>query len=331
MTSTNASQSVAQQYASANLTGSQASSQIFGGIVLIKANIIDIDGLISVGRTTNYFINIDSSLTNPSTNGTNGGLISNFQYNYNQTVATNPGADPTLNLPSPSTTIAVTYNAATKQINVSDINASSGGAYLLLDGQIIATNLLGNIKVNSSYGNVTVSNQTNLDLVVNSINVGNSQSAAQLTSTVKIVDRAKSAQTTTYKYSPVTNEVDVYLTSNGADPGASAIPSAVFAGPTANYQPLGGLRYQWTQTARIQYDPNGTTISTNGALDPSFANSNWVFEGANPASPWQYVSNANGSMTNVPQGVLITPTAAFTGILSPYAPIGGTTGPGLNF
>lgn len=67
----------------------------------------------------------------------------------------------------------VTYSAITNQITVANINASSGGGSVLIDGKIISTNQYGNIHVNGGYGNVSINNQTGLDLVVKGVNTGN--------------------------------------------------------------------------------------------------------------------------------------------------------------
>jgi len=326
--STNASQTVAQQYAQANLTGSQNSFQIYGGQVAIKASIINVNGSITAGRQTNYNIYLDPSLTAPAvvntqtttttsnssgcffnptgpgctttttTTTVSGGDISVFQYNYDQAVLTNPTANSVLVIQNDQFgNPLVTYNAATNQISVANINASSGGGSVLLDGKIISTNPLGNIHVNGGYGNVAVDNQTGLDLLINGVNTGNTLAAAALTSTVTIIDRNISSgnNTSTYVYSPATNAIDLYKTNNGAIPNTGSCSGAnnctVVGGSAGSYDPVSGLRFQWVQQANISRADNG-----NGT--------HWTFSG-DVNHPWSYVAS-DGSLSTTPQGVVTT-------------------------
>ena len=326
-----ATKTVAQQYAQGNLSGSQNSFQIYGAQVAIKARIIDINGSITAGRQTNYSINLDPSLSAPAvvttqtvttnagnpfvcqydpsgctttttTTSVNGGSISVFRYNYQQDILTNPNATSVLVLQNDQFgRPMVTYNAATDQIIVANINASSGGGSVLLDGKIISTNQLGNIHVNGGYGNVAINNQTGLDLVVKGVNTGNTAAAAALISTVTLVDRniTSGNNTSTYVYSPATNAINLYKTLNGTAPnitvactGANDCTST--AGAAGSYDPVSGLRFQWVQQASIsRADLNVGT--------------SWTFSG-NANTPWSYVgTDAQGHaiLSATPQGTVV--------------------------
>ncbi|WP_049823998.1 leukotoxin LktA family filamentous adhesin, partial [Bradyrhizobium sp. WSM2254] len=319
--------SIAGQYAQADLSGSRNSFRIFGSQVAIKASVIDINGSITAGRQTNYNINLGADLSAPlvlqtstqtitdynsfgcminpdncthtvTTTTPTGGALSLFQYNYQQAVANDPTrtANYVIQYDQFGQPL-VTYNAITNQVTVANINASSGGGSVLIDGKIISTNQYGNIHVNGGYGNVSINNQTGLDLVVKGVNTGNTAAAAALTSTVTLVDRniTSGNNTSTYVYSPATNVINKYMTANGAAPNTNAGCSSgnncsTTAGTDWYYDPVRGLRFQWVQQAEIHRADH--LVSTS-----------YTFSG-NPNQPWSYVT-PSGQLSTTPQGTVV--------------------------
>ena len=309
--------------------------QIYGGAVAIKASVIDIDAQISAGRVTNYSVDLPTSFSAVSgtqqlskttwqlVNGTftpvttyttvnvggPGAVITNALYNY--AVAVNNGNSPnavstiTGNVVnSGDALIGTTFNAATGQIALANVNATSGGGTLLLDGAIIDTNALGHIHINGGYGNVTVTNETGEGVLVNAINTGNSTATAQ--STIKIVDSLKPAaqNTTTYIYSPGTG-LAIYQTGFGASPVTTGsnqtTPFFQGSGSSATYQPVIGERYAFDLVANLS--------RTVPDRSNNFAVSSWSFipVSGQGNDPWQFV-NAGGALQTDPSGSLIRDT-----------------------
>jgi filamentous hemagglutinin family protein len=295
----------ASSFSSADLSGSRNSYAIYGGQVAIKATIININATIVAGRATNYSINLSSNLAAPlittvtQINNNNsgcwwcnnqdvvpeyqttysGGELALDRQNYITALATNPGADPIYVVSG--TGGLVTYNAATNQLSVANINASSGGGNILLDGKVVSTNTVGRIHLNGGYGNVQINNQTGYDLVLNNINTGNALAASALTSTVKIVDRLSTDlnNTTIYNYTPGVG-IKIYQTANGLDPLAGAAYTLVQSDTTA-FNPIAGTRFQWVMQATI-----GRTVD-------SVANttSAWAFTSGTANAPWVYLKS----------------------------------------
>ena len=98
----------------------------------------------------------------------------------------------------------VYYDAVNDRLVLYDVNASSGGGSVLLDGQIISTNTLGKIKVNGGFGNVSLNNQSGLDLITNRINTGTAAGVNASVSTITIIDRliTSGLNTKIYAYTP---------------------------------------------------------------------------------------------------------------------------------
>jgi hypothetical protein len=295
----------AASFSSADLSGSQNSYQIYGGQVAIKASIININATIVAGRATDYSINLASSLADPlittvtQTNNNNnddwwlgnqnqtpvyvttysGGELALDRQNYLTALATNPGVTPIYTVSG--TSGLVTYNAATNQLSVATINASSGGGNVLLDGKIVSTNTVGRIHLNGGYGNVQINNQTGRDLVLNNINTGNALAASALVSTVKIVNRLDTSgtNTTVYNYTPGVG-IRIYRTNDGLDPLAGATPILVSSDTTV-FNPTAGTRYEWAMQATIS-----RTVS--GLLNTASA---WGFTSGSANAPWVYLQS----------------------------------------
>ena len=276
-------------YASADLTGSAASAQIFGGQVAIKATTININGRIEAGRPTDWSLNLAASLTNV------GGAI----YNARAAKAAS-GVGRRIEITDSVTTtrpgdakIKVFYDSGLDQIVVDDVSASSGGGFVLLDGKIVSTNTYGHIHINGGLGDVEINNATNVGLVVNQVSTGSLDAGSAPVSTVKIVDRLKSAasNTLTLRYTPGSGIVK-YVTANGADPiltGPGATPGQFLGSDATSYAPTAGARFQWSLKATLGRDIL-TYRSSNGNIDTM---SNWTWRSGTANNPWEYVG-ANG-------------------------------------
>ncbi len=194
---TPSSESVSQQYEAATLSGSQNSSAIFGGQVAIKADYIDLDGPITVGPPNNWALDLPASLSAPYDQATQTeGILTYDLQEYMSEIQTNPQANPLFDipvsdlgaLPSGDSQITAQYNAQTNQIIVNNITASAGGANIYLDGQIISTNLYGELHVNGGLGQVNVTNETGIPLTVQNVNAGSTLPGSATVSQVDIKD-----------------------------------------------------------------------------------------------------------------------------------------------
>jgi len=308
--------------ASENTAGSAASQQIFGNIVSIVAATIDVNGSISVGPPTNFSVNISAST------GQLLATLSQYQQDLadgqtnaarNLKAATELAAGTYFSgggylaplflsgqvvdissLVGNSSTGSVTasYNTATSQITINKVNAFSSGANISLDGDIISTNTLGNIHINSGYGHFSLTNESGDAVVLNAINTGTTVGANATSGTITIIDRLKDqatgttvGDTTTYIYNPVAG-LAAYQSDNGANPlnstgglAGDAVQLALPGGSTGTsttYSPVAGAAYQYMEEA---------TLTRTVSLAGQGSASSWVFSG-NTNSPWSYVTAA---------------------------------------
>jgi hypothetical protein len=210
--------------------------------------------------------------------------------------------------------ITTTYNAASNTLSLSNVNASSGGGFVLLDGKIINTSpqSQGNINVNGGLGQVTVDNQTGLAVTVNSLNTGSTTNGQPLVSRVKIVDRLRpdAGNTTTYLFTPGQG-VSSYQTGFGNDPilsGPNATPLlSSTSGSSGQFVPVSGARFEWIQQAELTRDISFSNGVTNDG--------NWQFSNIqSDGNPWHFL-NAN----NQPVSDLNAQGRVVVGSSNPYA------------
>jgi len=265
-------------------------SNINAAQIIVNAQYIDISGQLNAGVPTNVSLTLPSSLTTPggaltidaynySHNLTTQSLFTLYRDNVTQSLFTTPTAANTTD----TYTAIAQYNAATNQIVLNNVNASSTGASIILNGGILSTTTLGDIHINAGLGDVNVNNQTGIPLVVSNVNVGNA--AIGTPSTVEITDTLQSLVGNIdnhwlYSYTPG-GTLTVY---NGtAATAAWALPqvSNTPGGSVTTYTPVSGLVWQWTDNATLSraYTLKNGMMSTLG---------NWVWDmpAGSPNNPW---------------------------------------------
>lgn len=265
-------------------------SQIYGAQVAIKASVININASIEAGRATNQSVVLGAGLA---------AGLQGFRSNY-QALSQYTYVDPVIDVSqyfltsahvskqnSGDRAIKVFYDYRSGELSVSDVNASSGGGSVLLDGQIISTNQAGRIKINGGFGHVNIVNNSGVALVTNRINTGTAAGANASTSKITIVDRLITSgnNTTVYAYTPGAG-IAVYKSMNGAQPilsGANATARfATIAGDTTSYDVKDGTRYEWTQQLfvykdnLVSGDPNQQGV--------------WRYSSGSANNPWMYVA-----------------------------------------
>ncbi|MCZ8045060.1 MAG: leukotoxin LktA family filamentous adhesin [Beijerinckiaceae bacterium] len=261
-------------------------TQIYGAQVAIKATTININASIEAGRITNWSGNIAANI---------GTILGSVRQGYLDAGMTSasfasifgggwaaPGAAP------------VVYDVVNHRLILNDVNASSGGGSVLLDGQIISTNTLGRIKVNGGFGDVSLVNNSGLDLVTSRINTGTAAGVNASVSKITIVDRliTSGPNTTVYAYTPGSG-IAVYKTNNGTQPVlGTTTPVAFISGDTTSYAPVAGTRYEWTQQALLE--KVGLTVANRNQRDVV---SYWVYSSGTSSNPWVYV-DAQSPSTN---------------------------------
>jgi hypothetical protein len=256
--------------------------KIFGAQVAIKATTININASIEAGRITNWSGTVDAGMA--------ASLRDQRQYYLDRGYVevglkealggawANAGAAP------------VYYDLVNDRLVLWDVNASSGGGSVLLDGQIISTNTLGSIKINGGFGDVSLNNTSGLDLVVNRVNTGTGVGVAASVSKITIIDRLITAgpNTTVYAYTPGSG-IAKYITHNGAQPilsGAGAsVPVEFISGDLTRHETVAGTRYEWTQQALLQ-KVGLTEDNRNQANIPGVY---WRFDSGTSSNPWVYV------------------------------------------
>jgi hypothetical protein len=264
---------------SSSVQAQGSGSQIYGAQVAIKASVININASIEAGRVTERQGNIGSNV---------GAILSSIRQDYlNAGYTTANFAEIFGGGWAAANAVPVSYDVVNHRLILNDVNASSGGGSVLLDGQIISTNPLGRIKINGGFGNVSLNNQSGLELVTNRINTGTAAGANASTSKITIVDRliTSGANTTVYAYTPGEG-IAVYKTLNGAQPilsGANATPRfATIAGDSTNYDVKDGTRYEWTQQLYVYKD---NLVSG----DPN-QQGVWRYNSGSANNPWVYVA-----------------------------------------
>ncbi|HEY1943653.1 MAG TPA: leukotoxin LktA family filamentous adhesin, partial [Roseiarcus sp.] len=321
-----------------NLSGSAASQQVYGSYVAITAATIDVNGSITVGKSTSYSADVSAQL---------GMVLGDFSQMYKELYSGNviayiadwlalPNeviaagytsaqaqyllAQPfgsvditpflSLNAASASLSVPVTYNGATNQISFGNISTFSSGANVKLDGDIVSTNTLGNIHVNAGYGSVSITNESQIGLDLADINTGSAAGAAAGTSTVMItnrlidqVDNSDYQDTATYIYNPATG-LKEYLSDNGASPvdsNGSLVGDAVQVNlPSGSTS--SSTTYQTVVGAEFQFVQEATLSRTvtEYAFDSGnpVSASDWTFSSGTAQDPWYYVNPSYISSLN---------------------------------
>jgi hypothetical protein len=296
---------VPKYYESNTVQAQGGGTQIYGAQVAIKASVININASIEAGRITERQGNIGSNV---------GSILAGIRQDYLNAGYTTASFAEIFGGGWAATNAApVVWDVINNRLILNDVNASSGGGSVLLDGQIISTNSLGRIKVNGGFGNVTLNNQSGLELVTNRINTGTAAGANASVSKITIVDRLKAAHenTTVFVYTPGSG-ISKYITSNGAQPilsGANAtVPAQFIAGAITSYDVKDGMRYEWTQQLFVTKD--GLVVNNPNAqgvwrYNSGSANNPWVYVPA-PASGLWGDNNSSGpdywNQSTTPQG-----------------------------
>jgi hypothetical protein len=279
-------------YTTSNPTVAGSAPKIFGAQVAIKATTININASIEAGRVTNRSVTITQDIANSLEGSRNAYL--NAGYSTVKMTDLFPD-DPAWKA---ATTVQLSYDFVNRRFVMDDVNASSGGGSVLLDGKIISTNTLGSIKINGGYGDVNVINNSGRDLIVNRVNTGTGVGVAASVSKITIIDRliTSGPNTTVYAYTPGSGIAE-YKTHNGAQPilsgpGATT-PVRFVAGDTTRHETVAGTRYEWTQQALLQ--KVGLTVDNrNQANIPGVY---WRFDSGTSSNPWVYV-DAQSPSTN---------------------------------
>ena len=256
-----------------------------GKAVIISANIVDINGQIQSGQSSNFSVNIGTAALNAINNILgNPSLLASDK----ASAATGTYVDLTpyiTTVNSGDTQIHAQYDAQTNQILLNNAVQGTGG-YVYINGKIISTSETttgqGSITVNGGAGTMTVDNTTGIDLVTNTINTG-----VSAPSVVEIVDQQKQ-QTTWYVYNAGNSAATQVTEYQGSGVTFSSYTSAgvsqVTQEPDSNisYAPQSNLLYEWVYTADLT-----RTVAGNNNADPT--EYGWTFDTPNvPASSPYY-------------------------------------------
>ncbi|MCS4504908.1 leukotoxin LktA family filamentous adhesin [Arhodomonas aquaeolei] len=210
--------------------------------VAIDADIIDINGTISTGRTTERNVVITPELDDW------------VDLMKNQAgVKSGKGEIPYLYLDylgdanvDSDEAIRAYYDFGTDQIEIEDVSASGGG-YLYLKGKVISSSDQGTIDVESGYGHIDIDNQTAHDLRVNRLGTGDGA-----VGTVIIADELKDL-TAWYRYTQgegirkfIADGTDGQSIENAREVAAS--------GSSDSFTPQSGTRWEWSEQATFSRD-----------------------------------------------------------------------------
>ncbi|MBC8508278.1 MAG: tandem-95 repeat protein, partial [Chloroflexi bacterium] len=240
--------------------GGSGNNYIFGNIVLISGEFLNINGTVQSGLA-------DRSLVLNSVDQT---LINSFKSNYDS--AKSAGGSPTETLVlRQSIEFTVVYNAASDRIEVSNVVVQGG--YMELYGLIMSTGN-GNIKVLDGYGRIVIDNQTNKNLFINQLDTGSGTEGELIitdTQQAKVVRTLASGSVVTrnraVRYTRAGSAIQIFTNTaydNPATTGndesfdwvdvtnvADNIPAPSGAdNRVAYYSPVSGLAYTWVTGQR---------------------------------------------------------------------------------
>ncbi len=305
-----------------SIISSGSHSVFIGGQVGISAKYIDIDSNISSGQSTNWSVNIPSSLDSfIQKEQSYQNIFKRFGLNM-PAVDLSSGGYGVSALNTGDQMITPIYNPASNQIVLdskftdpvtkasilsSTINASGGG-FVYLHGGIISTVPGAGIHINDGYGQVTVDNASSAPVELQNVSTGNGSIGE-----VKIVDTlASSGMPNTWWYVYQQGQgIMVYNNSNGATTpdGATVVSSS--GGNTATFNPdqvlsnsSYALEYQWSESAHLSRTVN---IVNSGSGTSQFNNSTstaWTFLNASDGGP-AGTTSINPYTNNVATGTVI--------------------------
>ncbi|MCS3760549.1 leukotoxin LktA family filamentous adhesin [Bradyrhizobium centrosematis] len=260
--------------------------------VIISASVININGTIQAGSSSNYSVNIGADAAQQVANlKNNSAAFAQAQANArNGSYVDISGANLTTS-GTGDVKIGVRYNALTDQFMLNGVVQGAGG-YVYLNGKIISTSTdstqtQGNIEIKGGAGTITVNNTSGLALVTNTINTG-----ATAQSVVEIVDQLQ-GKTTWYVYDPKAasnQQVTKYETNSVT---AAAVDPSMITSRTGTagiqYATQANMLYQWVDTATLDRPTNSTQFDYGWHFTPNQAT------GANWTTTTSLVSGVQGS------------------------------------
>ncbi|MBR0688118.1 leukotoxin LktA family filamentous adhesin [Bradyrhizobium manausense] len=279
-----------------------ATRTITGQAVIISASVININGTIQAGSSSNYSVDIGAAAydaiygANGLKNRNNGADFAAAQanarngvfYDVSGSVTTQVGGD---------TKIGVKYNALTDQLVMNSVVQGAGG-YVYLNGKIISTSTdntqtQGNIEIKGGAGTIKVNNTSGLQLVTNTINTG-----ASAQSVVEIVDQLQ-GKTTWWVYDPKAasnQQVSKYEVNSVT---ANAFDASMLAARTGTagiqYATQQNMLYQWVDTATVERSPTSTQFDYGWAFTPAGWTRATSLVSGTQSSNYQKVTTATGS------------------------------------
>ncbi|PSO18231.1 leukotoxin LktA family filamentous adhesin [Bradyrhizobium sp. MOS003] len=252
---------------------------ILGQAIIISAGVINVNGLIQSGTSSNYSVDIGGgvlSAINSLKTSNNGADFARAQANARNGSYYDITAAATTQFSS-DIKIGVKYNALTDQIMVNGVVQGSGG-YVYLNGKIISTSTdgtaQGTIAVKGGAGTINVNNSTGLQLVTNTINTG-----VSAPSVIQIVDQLQQ-QTTWYVYNPSASGGQQVSTYRTASVNASAYNPAMLTGLSGTagiqYAVKPNMYYQWVDTATLDRPTTSTQFDYGWHYTPNASGDNWT-------------------------------------------------------
>ncbi|MBR1087140.1 leukotoxin LktA family filamentous adhesin [Bradyrhizobium manausense] len=280
---------------------------IVGKAIILSASVLNINGTIQSGSSSNYSVNIGNSALN-AINAIKGDAATLAADRTAALHGNYVDLTPYLTRASSSDVqVSAKYDAANDQILLNSVVQGTGG-YVYLNGKIISTstqtdtqgNIVpqGNIIINGGAGTITVNNTTGVQLVTNTINTGVSAS-----SVIEIVDQLKQ-QTKWYVYNPSApggQQVSTYVANNvTASQYTSGMLSGVSGTAGLQYSPQSNMYYQWVDTATLDRSTSATQFDYG-----------WHYTSGNPVTgPWvrttSLVQNVQQVSNGAPTGALQT-------------------------
>ncbi|MEL7355615.1 MAG: LamG-like jellyroll fold domain-containing protein [Cyanobacteria bacterium J06560_6] len=200
--------------------GTIASNDIF-----INARYLNINGLIQSGqdqRTLTLSSSLDSEIATFQTNYENGNTSSHYL---------------TLSDDTDGTGIDAKYNADTRKIEVDNVTVEGG--YMHLTGHIISTGS-GELRVMDGFGKIDINNETNYEMVINTIDAGGGGNETGVEGRLQIIDTAQidgngDALSTTY------TRIGDHITKTTSSGQSSTLQNT----RSTTYNPLAGQAYTW--------------------------------------------------------------------------------------
>lgn len=280
----------AAEFATLAADGGQAASAISGSRVEINGEVLDINSQVTAGTRTDWSLTLPADPKIVYKNRWH--YLSQWKYYYKLESLPRFVDVVVAGLTSRfgDSPVNVQYDSEEDRFVVANVSAAANSGFIRLNGDILSTNALGNVRVNTGRGDVRIENNSSIAFVVKDIYTGSNSGEQQSESRIEINDTLKEVQTI-YVYDPATQLTATYVGGNTETSAAILSRGAVAESSGAiPYQPKENMRWQWFLYSVLERTRTSVTSSSGYHVG------NWQFVSGDfrsgvSGNPWEYVAS----------------------------------------